>query len=84
MSKPKPLDPQAVMKESLSMPGALGAIAYVVLKGLAAGGADDAVVGSVRVLMQEHFEQLSDGDCNVLCDVAYARLRRDAQKGKWY
>ena len=26
------------------------------------------------------FQQLSDHDCNVLCDVAYARLRKEAEK----
>ena len=84
MANDKTLDAKKVMQESLSMPGPLGAVAYAVLKGLSAGGADAQVVSSVRVLMQEHFQQLSDADCNVLCDVVYARLRRDAQRGKWY
>ena len=60
-----------LMKESLTLPGALGAVAYGVLKGLQAGGADEKVVASVRVLMQEHFQQLSDEHCNVICDVVF-------------
>ncbi len=78
------LELQQLLKESLGMPGALGAIAYVVLKGLQAGGAEPKVIASMRVLMQEHFQQMSDNDCNILCDVVYARLKQDAEKGPWY
>lgn len=66
------------------MAGALGALAYTVLKGLEAGGADAKVIASVRLLLQEHFQQLNDADCNVLCDLAWRRLEEERAKGKWY
>lgn len=85
MSEAKPgLVKNEVMKESQGMQGALGAVAYTVLKGLQAGGADPKLVSSVRLLMQEHFQNLSDADCNVLCDVLYDRLGKEASKGSWY
>jgi hypothetical protein len=80
-----PLDANQLMRESMALPGALGAIAYGVLKGLEAGGADASVVSSMHLLMQEHFQQLSDADCNALCDVVYARLQHEAARGgRWY
>ncbi len=79
------LDVKKLVEESMSMPGALGAISYAVLKGLLAGGADEKTVAGVRVLMQEHFPKLSDNDCNALCDLVYARLQKQATNGgKWY
>ncbi len=78
------LDLQPLLEESLSMPGALGAVAYVVLKGLEAGGAEAKVVASVKVLMQEHFVRLSDADCNALCDIVFARLTQESENGPWY
>ena len=78
------LEREALMKESAGMQGALGAVAYTVLKGLQAGGADPKLVSSVRLLMQEHFQKLSDEDCNVLCDVLFGRLQEEAKKGRWY
>jgi hypothetical protein len=78
------LELATVMKESLGMHGALGAVAYTVLKGMQAAGADDKILASVRVLLQEHFQRLSDPDCNVLCDVLYARLQSMAESGPWY
>ena len=84
MSAKSSLDAESLLKESEALPGALGAIAYVVLKGLHAGGADPKVVASVRLLMQQHFEKLSDADCNALCDALYERLRKDAAAGRWY
>lgn len=83
MSAKTPLDVQTLLAESEALPGALGAVAYVVLKGLQVGGADPKVVASVRLLMQQHFEKLSDADCNALCDTLYARLQRQAGQ-RWY
>ena len=84
MSEKQSLDLDTVLKESTAMHGAIGALAYTVLKGLQAGGADEKVLASVRVLMQQHFQQLSDHDCNVLCDVIYTRLQEEAKKDRWY
>jgi len=72
----------------MAMPGALGAAAFTVLMGLEAGGAEGEVVEGARILMQEYFEKLSDEDCNVLCDILYARLKEDFENNEtsksWY
>lgn len=78
------LELAAALAESEVMQGGLGAIAYGVLKGLHAGGASEEILGSVRLLMQEHFQRLSDGDCNTVCEVVFQRLKRDADKDSWY
>lgn len=80
----RPLEIDHLMAESQTMPGALGAIAYAVLKGLHVSGAKEELIASFRVLMHEHFQRLSDGDANTLCDVVYRRLTEDAKKGRWY
>ncbi len=73
------------LSESRSMQGALGAIAYGVLKGLKTGGAEPKVIASVRVLMEEHFLKISDVDCNVICDVVYKRMQEEIDRGgSWY
>lgn len=84
MSKTSPLSVETLMQESLGMKGPLGAVAYTVLKGLQVGGADEKLVAGVRVLMQEHFQRLSDNDCNALCDVLYARLQKESERPRWY
>ena len=86
LDPPRPqLDLAAVLTESEVMPGALGALAYVILKGLKEGGAEDQVVASVRALMHEHFQRLSDADCNTLCQALMHRLQNDAiADGRWY
>lgn len=81
----EPLDLEQLCQESKTMPGALGAICYSVLKGLLIGGADPQVAAGVRVLMQEHFQNISDQDCNTLCELVATRLREEvAESGKWY
>ena len=74
-----------LLKESKSMPGPLGAIAYAVLKGLQIGGASSEVLVSLRITLQEHLQRLSDAECALLCDVVYQRLKESADSGKpWY
>ncbi len=80
-----PLKPQQLHAEGRGMGGALGAAAYCILKGLEQGGAETDVIASIRVLIQDHFQKLTDEDCNVLCDFLFKRLNDDAQKpGEWY
>jgi hypothetical protein len=80
----QPLNPDQLISEANTMQGALGAIAYGVLKGLQAGGADAQLIASFRVLMHEHFQRIPDADVNTLCDVVFRRLSEEAKKGKWY
>ena len=78
------VDLAVALAEAEAMQGALGAIAYGVLKGLQVGGASEEILGSVRLLMQEHFQRLSNEDCNTICDVVHQRLQQEAEKGRWY
>ncbi|MDB5100509.1 MAG: hypothetical protein JWM80_4930 [Cyanobacteria bacterium RYN_339] len=76
---------EAVEQSSREMHGGLGAIAYAVLKGLEAGGADAEAVAGTRDMLFAHFAKLSDADCNVLCQVVASRLAADRQPdGNWY
>ena len=85
MPESPPLDKEALLNESQAMGGALGAIAFGVLRGIQAGGADERLVASMRVLLHEHLTKLSDEDCNTLCDVVYQRLQEEERKdNRWY
>ena len=69
----------ALLRESSTMGGALGALAYTALKGLQWEGAPNDALEGIRLLMEEHFTQLSDQQCNTRCDVLYQRLGEEAQ-----
>ncbi len=85
MSKDPKLTIADALIESKTMGGGLGAIAFGVLKALQVGGAEEKTLASVRVLMQQHFQRLSDEECNILCDVVLARLEGEKGKnGLWY
>jgi hypothetical protein len=84
MVRVMPLDAEQMHAESQTMQGALGAVAYVVLKGLQAAGAKDELVASFRVIMHEHFQRLTDADANALCDVAWRRFQEESKKQRWY
>jgi hypothetical protein len=76
---------EELLSESEPMQGALGAIAYVALKALEMGGANTKLVMSTRLVLDEHFQNLNDEQCNALCDMLYARLRHEAEETKaWY
>lgn len=81
----KPLTPERLLAEARGMSGALGAAAYCILKGLEQGGAETDIIASIRVLMQDYLQKLTDEDCNALCDFLYRRLAEEHKgAGEWY
>jgi hypothetical protein len=73
-----------VLSESMEMDGALGAVAFIVLKALSEAGASQAESEAAEKLLFKHFAALSDEQCNVLAEVAHRRLVARPASGRWY
>jgi hypothetical protein len=79
------LEVDKLLLESRAMGGALGAMAYGILKGMEVGGAEVKALAAVRVLLQDNLQKVSDADCNVICEVVFRRLQEDQARGQpWY
>ena len=70
---------EQTLEESRQMRGPLGAIAFVVLRGLKAGGAEPAEIAQVDALLTRCFPNLSAAECDVLVEVVDTRLA----EGSW-
>lgn len=81
------LDYVSTLKESESLAGPLGATVFVVRKAIEVGGAPDKALKEFDLMVQTCFSELSDEDCNTLCEVLYHRLqeaRSMKPDGRWY
>lgn len=78
------MDFEATLEDSRQFKGALGAVAYVVIEGLRAGGVDADTVDSVLAALRSGLKGLSDADCDVLVHVLERRLEEVRQGGMLY
>jgi hypothetical protein len=74
----------AVLEESRQFKGALGAVAYVVIRGLREGGVAEAEVEQVLATLRAGLKGLTDGQCDTLVHVLERRLEEVRQGGKLY
>lgn len=78
------MDFEETLEDSRQFKGALGAVAYVVLRGLRAGGVAEAQVDAVLEAMRAGLKGLSDTDCDTLVHVLERRLDEVRQGGMLY
>lgn len=86
MARTTPLKFDEVLAESRRFNGGLGILVFALIRALRQAGTDETKVAEVIALLKDRFALLSDADCRVLCDVAYARMEEErlATKGVWY
>lgn len=78
------MDFDATLEDSRQFKGALGAVAYVVVRGLKQGGVDAARVDAVLNALRDGLKGLSDTDCDTLVHVLERRLEEVRQGGMLY
>ena len=78
------MDVDTVLRESQEMTGPLGAVAFVVLQAIAAGGASAAEVDTTRDLLFRCCTALTDEQSNVLAEFVHQRLKDRPDAGLWY
>lgn len=78
------MDFEQTLEDSRQYTGALGAVAYVVLRGLREGGVDEAQVEGVLDAMRVGLKGLSNAQCDTLVHVLERRLDEVRQGGKLY
>ena len=78
------MDFEETLEDSRQYKGALGAVAYVVLRGLRAGGVPPNQVEAVLESMRSGLKGLNDGQCDTLVHVLERRLDEVRQGGMLY
>lgn len=78
------MDFDASLEASREYKGALGAVAFVVIRGLQAGGVDAPTVDMVLAALRQGLKGLSDADCDTLVHVLERRLEEVRAGGKLY
>ncbi|MGK0358039.1 MAG: hypothetical protein ACI9U2_000322 [Bradymonadia bacterium] len=78
------MDFEETLEDSRQYKGALGAVAYVVLRGLRAGGVPDSQAEGVLEAMRAGLKGLSDPQCDTLVHVLERRLDEVRQGGMLY
>lgn len=78
------MDFEETLEDSRQFEGALGAVAYVVLRGLREGGVDEAQIESVLGAMRVGLKGLCDEHCDTLVHVLERRLDEVRQGGMLY
>ena len=78
------MDFEETLEDSRQYKGALGAVAYVVLRGLRAGGVPPNQVEAVLESMRAGLKGLNDGQCDTLVHVLERRLDEVRQGGMLY
>lgn len=83
------IGPMATSKDmyesSKRLESALGATVWAVLEGVRRGQASKEEVQLIEDLCNKYFPNLSNSECNSICEVLERRLQEDrAAPGQWY
>ncbi|MEZ4463392.1 MAG: hypothetical protein R3F60_00965 [bacterium] len=75
---------EETLSDSYRFKGPLGAVAHVVLRGLEAGGVDEATVDGVLDALRRGLKGMNDEECDVLVQVLEHRLAEARRQGALY